>query len=238
MFEKLKQEVYEANMMLPESGLVIYTWGNVSGITEDRKYVAIKPSGVDYAKLAPEMIVVVDMEGNVVEGDLNPSSDLATHLEIYKAFPAAGGVVHTHSRWATIWAQAARDIPDYGTTHADYFYGPIPVTRALTEQETEEAYERNTGRVIVETFRERQIDPAYVPGVLVSSHGPFTWGTDPFNAVHNAVVLEELAMMAWHAEVIHHSDPMPEIPEYVKKKHFMRKHGPDAYYGQKAPDKA
>ena len=216
--------------------MVIYTWGNVSGITADRKYVAIKPSGVDYAKLTPEMIVVVDMEGQVLEGDLNPSSDLATHLEIYEAFPSAGGVVHTHSRWATIWAQACRDIPDYGTTHADYFYGPIPATRALTEQETEEAYERNTGKVIVETFRERQIDPAYVPGVLVSSHGPFTWGTNPFNAVHNAVVLEELAMMAWHAEIIRGSKPMPEIPEYVKKKHFLRKHGPDAYYGQKSAE--
>ncbi|MBD5560469.1 MAG: L-ribulose-5-phosphate 4-epimerase [Clostridia bacterium] len=233
MFEKLKEDVYEANMLLPESSLVIYTWGNVSGITEDRKYVAIKPSGVDYAKLTPDMIVVVDMQGKIVDGDLNPSSDLETHLEFYEAFPSAGGVVHTHSRWATIWAQAARDIPDYGTTHADYFFGPVPVTRALTEQETEEAYERNTGKVIVETFRERQINPEYVPGVLVSSHGPFTWGKNPFDAVHNAVVLEELAMMAWHAEVIHHSEPMSEIPEYVKKKHFLRKHGPDAYYGQK-----
>lgn len=232
MFEKLKQEVYDANMLLPEKGLVIYTWGNVSGITEDRKYVAIKPSGVDYEKLTPDEIVVVDIDGQVVDGSLRPSSDLATHLEIYRNFPKAGGVVHTHSRWATIWAQAGRDIPAYGTTHADYFFGPVPCTRPLTEEETETAYELNTGKVIVETFREKDIDPQYVPGVLVNSHGPFTWGTDPFNAVYNAVVLDELAMMAWHTELIHNQERMNDIPDYVLKKHFMRKHGPDAYYGQ------
>lgn len=232
MLEKLKQKVYEANMLLPEKGLVIYTWGNVSGISEDRRYVAIKPSGVDYDKLTPADIVIVDMEGNVVEGDLRPSSDLATHLEIYENFPDAGGVVHTHSRWATIWSQAGRSIPAYGTTHADYFFGPVPVTRPLTKEETETAYERNTGRVIIETFREQGIDPKYVPGVLVSSHGPFTWGQDPFGAVYNAVVLEELAMMAWHTELIRSAQKMDEIPDYVLKKHFLRKHGPDAYYGQ------
>lgn len=236
MFDQLKEEVYEANMLLPEKGLVIYTWGNVSGITDDRKYVAIKPSGVDYEKLTAEDIVVVDMEGNVVDGTMRPSSDLATHLEIYRNFPDAGGVVHTHSRWATIWAQAGRPIPAYGTTHADYFFGPVPCTRPLTEEETETAYELNTGKVIVETFREQEINPKYVPGVLVSSHGPFTWGTDPFNAVYNAVVLDELAMMAWHTEVIHNSQKMDDIPDYVLKKHFMRKHGPDAYYGQKGPE--
>lgn len=233
MFEQLKQEVYDANMLLPERGLVIYTWGNVSGITEDRKYVAIKPSGVDYKKLTPQEIVVVDMEGNVVEGDLRPSSDLPTHLEIYRNFPNAGGVVHTHSRWATIWAQAGREIPAYGTTHADYFFGPVPCTRPLTEEETETAYELNTGKVIVETFKEKGIDPTYVPGVLVSSHGPFTWGADPFGAVYNAVVLDELAMMAWHTELIAGSNRISDIPDYVLKKHFLRKHGPDAYYGQK-----
>lgn len=232
MFKQLKREVWEANLLLPEKNLVIYTWGNVSGITEDRKYVAIKPSGVEYEKLTPEMIVVVDMEGNLVDGDLNPSSDLATHLEIYRHFPKAGGVVHTHSRWATIWAQANRDVPDFGTTHADYFYGPVPCTRPLTETETEEAYEVNTGKVIVETFEKRNINPEYVPAVLVSSHGPFTWGKNPFAAVDCAIVLEEVAMMAWHSELIHNSARMHDIPEYTKRKHFMRKHGPDAYYGQ------
>lgn len=233
MLEELKQQVYDANMLLPEQGLVIYTWGNVSGINEDRTIIAIKPSGVDYDKLKPEDIVLVDMDGKTVEGDMRPSSDLATHLEIYKAFPETGGVVHTHSRWATIWAQGRRDIPPYGTTHADYFYGPIPCTRPLTEQETEEAYELNTGKVIVETFREREINPAWVPGVLVSSHGPFTWGTDPFNAVYNARVLEEVAMMALNSELVANTPKMEELPEYVSKKHFMRKHGPNAYYGQK-----
>lgn len=233
MLEELKQQVYEANMLLPEQGLVIYTWGNVSGINKERTIIAIKPSGVDYDKLKPEDIVLVDMDGKTVEGDMRPSSDLATHLEIYKAFPETGGVVHTHSRWATIWAQGRRDIPPYGTTHADYFYGPIPCTRPLTEQETEEAYELNTGKVIVETFKQREINPAWVPGVLVSSHGPFTWGTDPFNAVYNARVLEEVAMMALNSELVHNTPEMEPLPEYVSKKHFMRKHGPNAYYGQK-----
>ena len=230
MFEELKKEVWEANMLLPEKNLVIYTWGNVSGITEDRKYVAIKPSGVDYAKLTPEMIVVVDMEGKTVDGDLNPSSDLATHLEIYRHFPKAGGVVHTHSRWATIWAQANRDIPDFGTTHADYFYGPVPCTRPLTEEETDEAYEINTGKVIIETFAEREISPEYVPAVLVSSHGPFTWGKDPFAAVDSAIVLEEVAMMAWHCR--QHQPDVAPISDALLRKHFDRKHGKNAYYGQ------
>ena len=233
MLKKLKQNVYEANLLLPERNLVIYTWGNVSGIDRKKGLVVIKPSGVDYEELSPDDMVVVDMEGNVVEGDYNPSSDLLTHLEIYKHFPNVGGVVHTHSRWATIWAQARRAIPPYGTTHADYMYGSIPCTRPLTQEETESAYELNTGKVIVETFEQGEINPDYVPAVLVSCHGPFTWGKDAFDAVHNAVVLEEVAMMAWHAAVIHNSQKMDDIPSYISDKHFMRKHGPNAYYGQK-----
>lgn len=232
MLEQLKQDVYEANMLLPKEGLVIYTWGNVSGINEDRTMFAIKPSGVDYDDLRPEDIVIVDMDGKVVEGKMNPSSDTPTHLEIYRNFKDVKGVVHTHSRWATIWAQARRPIPPYGTTHADYFYGEIPCTRPLTEEEVEEAYELNTGKVIVETFEEKDINPMYVPAVLVSGHGPFAWGTSPKDAVHNAVVLNEVGMMALNAELIHNSKRMDDIPAYVSKKHFMRKHGPNAYYGQ------
>ena len=230
MLEELKQLVYEANMELPRRGLVTYTWGNVSGIDREKGLFVIKPSGVDYDKLKPEDMVVIDMEGNRVEGKYRPSSDTATHLELYKAFSEIGGVVHTHSPWATSWAQAGRDIPCYGTTHADYMYGPIPCARNLTAEEIEEAYEKNTGLTIIETFRERMINPVYVPAVLCKNHGPFTWGKDAAEAVHNSVVLEEVAKMAARTEMI-----QPRVlpaPQSMQDKHFMRKHGPNAYYGQ------
>lgn len=230
MLEGLKQEVYEANMELPRRGLVTYTWGNVSGIDRNRGFFVIKPSGVDYEELTPESLVVLDLEGNLVEGKLNPSSDTATHLEIYKAFPEVGGIVHTHSPHAVGWAQARRDIPCYGTTHADYFYGPIPCCRELTAEEIEEGYEMNTGRVIVETFRARKLDPTYVPGVICACHGPFTWGKDAGKAVYHAVVLEEVAKMATYTEL--HDPKAVPAPQRIQDKHFQRKHGPNAYYGQ------
>ena len=196
MLEKLKQQVYEANMELPRRGLVTYTWGNVSGIDRERGLFVIKPSGVAYDALTPEQLVVMDLDGNKVEGDLNPSSDTKTHLALYRAFPALGGIVHTHSTHAVAFAQARRDLPAFGTTHADYFYGPVPCTRELTPAEIEEDYELNTGKVIIETFQNRGIDPVHVPGVLCASHGPFTWGKDAAQAVYHAVVLEEVARMA------------------------------------------
>lgn len=231
MLEALKKQVYEANMELPQRGLVTYTWGNVSGIDREKGYFVIKPSGVDYDVLAPEDMVVMDLEGNRVEGRYKPSSDTATHLELYKKYPAIGGIVHTHSPEATSWAQAGRSIPLYGTTHADYFYGEIPCARNLTPAEIEDAYEKNTGLVIIETFEERGLNPMYTPGVLCKNHGPFTWGKDAKEAVHNAVVLEEVAKMATKTELIN-SKVMP-APEYLKDKHFFRKHGENAYYGQK-----
>ena len=228
MLEELKRQVYEANMELPKRGLITYTWGNVSGIDREKGLFVIKPSGVDYDSLKPEDMVVMDLEGNKVEGGYNPSSDTPTHLELYKAFPKLGGIVHTHSPWATSWAQAGRGIPCYGTTHADYFYGEIPCARSLTQQEIEGAYEQNTGFVIIETFREK--DPMHVPGVLCANHGPFTWGKDAAEAVHNAVVLEEVAKMAYRTEhLAHNVQPAPQV---LQDKHFMRKHGPNAYYGQ------
>lgn len=231
MLEELKQEVCAANLRLVEYGLVILTWGNVSAITPDRRYVVIKPSGVDYGAMEPDQMVVTDLEGRVVEGDLRPSSDLLTHLEIYRAFPAAGAVVHTHSRHAVALAQAERDLPCYGTTHADTFYGPVPCTRHLTAQEVEEAYERNTGLVIAETFRQRGIDPAAVPGVLVCKHGPFTWGESCRKAVENALILEETARMALLTRT---ADPKVQpAPQYLLDKHYFRKHGANAYYGQR-----
>lgn len=231
MLEELKQQVYAANMELPRRGLVTYTWGNVSGIDRSRGLFVIKPSGVAYEDLTPEMLVVMDLEGNQVEGALNPSSDTKTHLELYKAFPMAGGIVHTHSPYAVAFAQARRDLTAFGTTHADYFYGPVPCTRELTPREIEEDYETNTGKVIAETFRQRGIEPGYVPGVLCASHGPFTWGKDASQAVYHAVVLEETARMGILTLTI---DPnAAEAPQYVQDKHFMRKHGPNAYYGQK-----
>lgn len=228
MLEELKQQVYEANMELPRRGLITYTWGNVSGIDREKGLFVIKPSGVDYDKLQPEDMVVMDLEGNKVEGKYKPSSDTPTHLELYKAFPQIGGIVHTHSPWATSWAQACRSIPCYGTTHADYFYGEIPCARNLTAEEINEAYEKNTGLVIIETFKEK--NPVFVPGVLCANHGPFTWGKDAAEAVHNAVVLEEVAKMASRTERLR-ADVEP-APQVIQDKHFMRKHGPNAYYGQ------
>ena len=231
MLKKLKHAVYEANMELPHRGLVTYTWGNVSGIDRERGLVVIKPSGVSYDELTPDDLVVLDLDGKVVDGKLNPSSDTKTHLELYKAFPEIGGIVHTHSPYAVGWAQAGRDIPAYGTTHADYFYGPVPCCRSLTEQEVEEDYERNAGLVIVETFRQRELDPVHVPGAICRNHGPFTWGKDAAQAVYHAVVLEEVAKMAVYTTQIA-PDAQP-APQYVLDKHFLRKHGPNAYYGQK-----
>ena len=231
MLEQLKKEVYEANMELPRRGLVTYTWGNVSGIDREKGLVVIKPSGVEYEDLKPEDLVVLDLEGNVVEGDLNPSSDTKTHLELYKAFPQLGGVVHTHSPHAVAWAQAGSDIPCYGTTHADYFYGPIPCARSLTPAEVEEDYERNTGKVIIETFTERGLNPVHVPAVICRNHGPFTWGKNAAQAVYHAVVLEEVSKMAMYTRQI--NAQVESAPQHVQDKHFMRKHGPNAYYGQK-----
>ena len=230
MLEKLKQQVYEANMELPRRGLVTYTWGNVSGIDREKGLFVIKPSGVEYDELTPEMLVVMDLDGNKVEGDLNPSSDTKTHLALYRAFPALGGIVHTHSTHAVAFAQARRDLPAFGTTHADYFYGPVPCTRELTPAEIEEDYELNTGKVIIETFRERGIDPVHLPAVLCASHGPFTWGKTAAEAVYHAAVLEEVAKMGILTLTL---DPNAEpAPRHVLEKHFLRKHGPNAYYGQ------
>ncbi len=231
MLESLKQAVYEANMELPKRGLVTYTWGNVSGIDRETGYVVIKPSGVNYEDLTPDQLVVLDLDGHIIEGDLNPSSDTKTHLELYKAYPELGGIVHTHSPHAVAWAQAGRDIPCYGTTHADYFYGPVPCARCLTTEEVDEDYERNTGKVIIETFTGRQLNPVHVPGVICHSHGPFTWGKNAAQAVYHAVVLEEVAKMAMYTVTIK-PDAAP-APQHVQDKHFMRKHGPNAYYGQK-----
>ena len=230
MLEELKQVVYEANMELPKYGLVTFTWGNVSAIDRASGLVVIKPSGVEYDKLKPEDMVVVDLEGNKVEGRFNPSSDTATHIELYKAFPEIGGVVHTHSSYATSWAQAGRDIPCYGTTHADYIYGEVPCVRCLSKEEIEEAYEKNTGVLIVEEFIRRCKEPMAVPAVLCKNHGPFAWGKDAKDAVHNAVVLEEVAKMAYRAEVINHR--VEPAPQELQDKHYYRKHGANAYYGQ------
>lgn len=278
MLEELKREVFEANLLLPKYGLVTFTWGNVSGIDREKGLVVIKPSGVEYDVMSPEDMVVVNLDGKVVEGGLKPSSDTPTHVGLYKAFPHIGGIVHTHSRWATIFAQAGLGIPAYGTTHADYFYGEVPCTRAMTDDEIGGAYEKETGRVIVERFR--GISPDDVPAVLVRSHGPFAWGSSPKNAVHNAVVLEEVAMMAWHDRVLSAADAtfrqaermagrgagceeergteretgrkagsvtglgagregaeqsaIPPMPRALLDRHYLRKHGANAYYGQDA----
>jgi L-ribulose-5-phosphate 4-epimerase len=229
MYEDMKKRVLEANLLLPKYELVKFTWGNVSEIDRERGVVAIKPSGVEYDVMKAEDIVIVDMEGNRIEGDLNPSSDLPTHLALYKAFKNIGAVTHTHSRWATIWAQAGKPIPALGTTHGDYFYGEIPCTRLMTPGEIADQYELETGNVIIETFI--GINPDYMPGVLVHSHGPFTWGKDAMEAVHNSAVLDELAMMSWHNNMI---DPtLPQMQQELLDKHYLRKHGPDSYYGQK-----
>jgi L-ribulose-5-phosphate 4-epimerase len=228
LLERLKQEVWEANLDLPKFGLVTFTWGNVSGIDREAGLVVIKPSGVPYEELKAEDLVVVDLEGNKVEGKLKPSSDTSTHLVLYKAFPAIGGIVHTHAPWATSWAQAGRPIPAFGTTHADYYYGEIPCTRPMTKAEIEGAYELETGNVIIETFRER--DPLQMPGVLVHSHAPFNWGKDAQEAVHNAVVLEEVAKMALHTLTLHPA--AGAMDQALLDRHYLRKHGKNAYYGQ------
>lgn len=231
MLEQLKEEGLKANLLLPKYGLVTFTWGNVSAIDREKGIIAIKPSGVEYDEMTADDMVLVDLEGNVVEGKLKPSSDLMTHLEFYKNFPNIGGVVHTHSRWATSFAQAGKDIPALGTTQADYFYGAIPCTRRMREEEITGEYELETGKVIVETFQERGLNPDEVPGVVVHSHGPFAWGTNAENAVHNAVVMEECAMMDAIASLLcnNHVQPMQKV---LLDKHFKRKHGPNAYYGQ------
>ena len=230
MLERLKEQVYEANMMLPRHNLVTLTWGNVSGIDREQGLVVIKPSGVDYDRLTPDQMVVVSLDGRKVEGDLNPSTDTDTHLRLYNGFPAIGGVVHTHSRWATIWAQAGMEIPAMGTTHADYFHGPVPCTRPMTPAEIAGRYEDETGKVILEPMGNR--DWEEMPAVLVHSHGPFTWGKNPVDAVHYSIVLEEAAMMAWHDRVLGGGVLTP-MQEELLDKHFLRKHGANAYYGQK-----
>ena len=230
MLEALKETVCEANLELFRRGVVLYTWGNVSGIDRERGLVVIKPSGVPYQGMQPSDMVVVDLEGRIVEGTLRPSSDTPTHLELYKAFPEIGGVVHTHSTHAVVFAQAGMELPPLGTTHADYFYGAVPVSRSLTRDEVQEAYEKNTGRVIVETVQETGREALDVPGVLVRNHGPFTWGKDPAEAVYHRVVLEEIAEMAWKTLQI---NPAAALPPYILEKHYQRKHGPKAYYGQK-----
>jgi L-ribulose-5-phosphate 4-epimerase len=229
MLKKLKEQVLRANLELPAKGLVTYTWGNVSGIDREKNLVVIKPSGVPYDQLKLEDLVVVDLDGNKVEGKLNPSSDTPSHLVIYKTFKEVGGVVHTHSRWATIWAQAGKPIPALGTTHADYFYGEIPCTRKLTDEEINSNYEIETGNVITETFE--NLNPTYTPGVIVNNHGPFSWGKDPDEAVHNAVVMEEVAMMAFYTCAL--TPGIDSINQTLLNKHFHRKHGENAYYGQK-----
>lgn len=230
MLEELKQLVYEANMELPKYGLVTFTWGNVSAVDRASGLFVIKPSGVEYEKLTPEDMVVCDLDGNKVEGRYNPSSDTATHAVLYKAFTEVGGIVHTHSAYATSWAQAGRDIPCYGTTHADYFYGDIPCARCLNANEIASAYEENTGHLIVAEFTKLCKDPMAVPAILCKNHGPFAWGKDAKEAVHNAVVLEEVAKMAYWAETIERR--IQPAPQELQDKHYFRKHGANAYYGQ------
>ncbi|HHY83699.1 MAG TPA: L-ribulose-5-phosphate 4-epimerase [Clostridiales bacterium] len=228
MLETLKEQVWQANLELPKRGLVVYTWGNVSGIDREKGLVVIKPSGVAYEEMKPQDMVVTDLDGNIVEGRLKPSSDLKTHLVLYRNFSDINGIVHTHSTWATIWAQAGRSIPPLGTTHADYFYGDVPCTRRMTGDEIAREYETETGYVILEAFR--GLNPSDLPGVLVNNHGPFTWGKDPLNAVHNAVVLEELARMAYYTLAL--NPDVSAISQNLLDKHYLRKHGANAYYGQ------
>ena len=230
MLERLKEQVCAANLELPASGLVCLTWGNVSALDRESGCVVIKPSGVDYTGMRPQEMCVVDLDGNPVEGELNPSSDLQTHLALYRAFDQVGAIVHTHSQFAVAWSQSCMDLPCYGTTHADCFYGPIPCTRPMTQEEIDGAYELQTGNVIVSTFRERGLDPLAMPAVLCSSHGPFAWGTDAKDAVHNAIVLEQVAKMALLTRMLR-PDAAP-APRALIEKHYRRKHGANAYYGQ------
>ena len=231
MLEALKEAVLQANLELPKKNLVTYTWGNVSGIDREKGLIVIKPSGVSYEEMKASDMVVLDLQGNKVEGDMRPSSDTPTHIALYNQYPDLGGVVHTHSRWATVWAQAGMSIPPLGTTHADYFYGAIPCTRRLTQEEIEGEYELNTGKVIIETFTNLGVNPVHVPGVVCYSHGPFSWGKNPDEAVHNAVVMEEVAMMALNTKLLNPS--IGDVDSYLLDKHFLRKHGANAYYGQK-----
>ena len=235
MLEELKQKVFEANLKLVEYNLVVLTWGNVSGIDREKGLFVIKPSGVPYDKMTADDMVVMDLKGNKVEGRLNPSSDTPTHMALYNAFPEIGGVVHTHSAWACSWAQAGRDIPAYGTTHADFANGCVPCTRGLTKEEVGGEYELNTGKVIIEDFEKRGISPEECPAVLIHRHGPFTWGKDAFKAVENALILEEVAKMAHRTELIASLDSSSDIgiEDYLLDKHYQRKHGKNAYYGQK-----
>ena len=229
MLDALKKDVFRANLDLVKHGLVIFTWGNVSGIDREKGLVAIKPSGVSYEEMTAGDMVVVDLDGNLVEGRLKPSSDTSTHLEIYKAFPGTGGIVHTHSTYATAWAQAGCDIPNIGTTHSDYFHHAIPCTRDMTEKEVKGNYEKETGTVVIDCFQTKNLNPAHTPGVLVKNHGPFAWGKSPDEAVHNAVVLEQVAKMAW---VAYQVNPALTMNPLLVEKHFNRKHGPNSYYGQ------
>ena len=231
MLEALKEKVLRANLMLPEHGLVKFTWGNASEIDRETGLVVIKPSGVDYEGMTASDMVVVDLQGNVIEGNYRPSSDTPTHLELYKAFPEIGGIVHTHSKWAASFAQAGTGVAALGTTHGDYFYGEVPCTRPMTEAEIAGAYEKETGAVIIETFRERGISPAQIPAVLVFSHGPFTWGKDCMEAVYHSVVLEEAAFMNFHAMML--NPQLGPMQQALLDRHYLRKHGKNAYYGQK-----
>jgi L-ribulose-5-phosphate 4-epimerase len=230
MLEQLKKEVYEANMLLPKYNLVVFTWGNVSGIDREKGLVVIKPSGVEYEKLTPDDMVVVDLEGNVVEGSFKPSSDTPTHIELYKAFPNIGGITHTHSHWATVWSQSGKGILPFGTTHADYFDGEIPCTREMTKEEIATEYEKNTGSVIIEAFQ--KMDYARMPAVLVHSHGPFTWGKNAVSSVENSVILENVASLAFNTAILKNNTPTKPMQEELLRKHFDRKHGENAYYGQ------
>lgn len=231
MLEPLKEEVFQANLELPERGLIKYTWGNVSAVDREKGLFVIKPSGVGYDDMQASDMVVCDFDGNVIEGELNPSSDMPTHAVLYKEFPEIGAVVHTHSTWATIWAQAGLDVPAMGTTHADTFYGTVPCARFLTQAEIDRGYEEETGNAIVETFRERGIKPMEVPGVLLHGHGPFTWAKDAKGAVLNAVVLDEVCKTNLFARQLNAF--AEELPQRILDKHYLRKHGKDAYYGQK-----
>ncbi len=233
MLETLKKQVFEANLLLPKHGLVVFTWGNVSGYDKESGLFVIKPSGVDYDTMTAEDMVVCDLDCNVVEGHYKPSSDTPTHAELYKKYPQIGGIVHTHSINATSWAQACRGVPALGTTHGDYFYGEIPCTRKMTPEEIAGAYEKNTGLVIIETFEKLGVDPADIPAVLCASHGPFAWGKDCFDAVHNAVVLEVVSEMAWKALTLTQAaGQVPPMQQELLDKHYLRKHGANAYYGQ------